>query len=256
MNEFAIKILSAPIGETHIFYVGQAGYIIKSSKGKLLGIDLYLSECVERIEGNSGFKRLIPKILNPFDIELDYLITTHAHVDHFDIDSVPQLMSNNKTKLFASIGCKKEVQRLQMNENNIKYVEVGQSVCVDGFDLHFVSCDHGDAAPDAFGVIISVDSKIIFMAGDTSLHLERAEEFTAFGDINVMIAPINGAFGNINEKECAALSNALHPKLTIPSHYGMFPCHGGSPGEFYRIMKEQYPENDFMFMTVGEGITI
>ena len=57
MLNFAERILTARNGATHIFSVGQAGYIIKSASGKMLAIDLYLSDCVERAEGNIGFKR-------------------------------------------------------------------------------------------------------------------------------------------------------------------------------------------------------
>ena len=99
MNDTAIKILTAESGKTHLFFIGQAGYIIKSSSGQLLGFDLCLSECVERVEGHMGFKRLIPKILDPFELTLDCLIATHPHFDHFDMDAVPQMMSNHHTKL-------------------------------------------------------------------------------------------------------------------------------------------------------------
>ena len=50
MNDFALKVLTAPAGKTYIFSLGQAGFIIKSKSGQLLAIDLYLSDCVERIE--------------------------------------------------------------------------------------------------------------------------------------------------------------------------------------------------------------
>ena len=50
MLNFATKILTAPLGKTHLFSVGQAGFIIKSSSGQLLGIDMYLTDCVERVE--------------------------------------------------------------------------------------------------------------------------------------------------------------------------------------------------------------
>ena len=43
MNDFAIRVLTAPLGKTHLFSVGQAGFIIKSKSGQLLAIDLYLS---------------------------------------------------------------------------------------------------------------------------------------------------------------------------------------------------------------------
>ena len=68
-TDFALKVLTAPLGNTFLFCLGQAGFIIKSASGQLLGIDLYLSECVERVEGHIGFKRLLPKLLEPFDLQ-------------------------------------------------------------------------------------------------------------------------------------------------------------------------------------------
>ena len=50
MSEFSIKVLTAPLGKTYFFTTGQAGFILKSKTGQLLGLDLYLSDCVERIE--------------------------------------------------------------------------------------------------------------------------------------------------------------------------------------------------------------
>ena len=73
MTDFFVKVLTAPLGKTYLFSVGQAGFIIKSANGQLLAIDLYLSDCVERIEGNAGFKRLLPKILSPYDINYNFI---------------------------------------------------------------------------------------------------------------------------------------------------------------------------------------
>ncbi len=256
MTDFAIRVLNSKIGNTYLFSVGQSGYIIKSSNGKYLGIDLYLSDCVERIEGNVGFKRLLPKILNPYDIEFDVLITTHAHRDHFDIDSIPELMSNTNTKLFASENCRQDVLNLSLSEENVKYVKPGQTSCVDDFYIEFVSCDHGLSAPDAFGVTVTVDSKKLYFAGDTCLRLDCVNEYTEKGPFDVMVAPINGAYGNLDENDCAVLSGAINPKITIPSHFGMFAHHGGDPGKFINIMNEKYPNNKYFIFTMGEGIVL
>lgn len=256
MHTFAGAVLTAKTGQTHIFSVGQAGYIVKSASGQLLAVDPYLSECVERLEGHEGFKRLLPKILTPFELELDVLITTHPHWDHFDVDSVPELMSNGTTKLFASVDCSKDVARLGMKEDRVQYVRPGDSVTAGDFTLHFVNCDHGTGAPDAVGVVICVDGKQIYMAGDTCLRLDRTQEYLQFGPIDVLIAPINGAYGNLNEADCAKLSDALQAKFTIPSHYGMFASHGGNPGLFYQIMKENYPGLSFLLMAMGEKLTL
>lgn len=256
MNDFVAKIQHAASGKTHLFYTGQAGYILKSCSGQLLGLDLYLSECVERVEGHMGFKRLLPRLLSPFALEFDAVVATHAHYDHFDPDAVPGLMSNRKTRLFASTGCAEEAKRLYLKEEQISYVKPGD-VCRPGdFTLEFVPCDHGSAARDAVGVVITVDSIRIYMAGDTCFRPDRVEALAEKGPFDVMIAPINGAFGNMNEEECARLSRALSPALTIPSHYGMFASHGGSPGLFMEEMGKICPENTYLLMTQGEGITL
>lgn len=256
MLDFSTKVFSAPMGNTHLFFVGQAGFIVKSKKGSLLGIDLYLSDCVERIEGHIGFKRLQPKILHANDIVFDVLITTHPHTDHFDIDSVPKLMANSKTRLFASVDCAKEVGRLYMNDDRIRYVSPGEFFEESDFKIHFINCDHGSGAPDAFGVIIEVDEKRICIVGDTCLRLDRTDEYLSKGVIDILIAPINGAYGNLNEEECAILSDALEPELTIPCHYGMFASHGGSPEKFISIMNSKYKDKRYLLMTQGEGICL
>lgn len=256
MTDFAIKVLTSKLGNTYLFSVGQAGYIVKSKTGKLLGIDLYLSDCVERVEGNIGFKRLQPKILNSFDLKFDVLITTHPHRDHFDIDSIPELMSNSNTKLFASVNCFKDIKNLSIPDKNVKYVTPGESAVASDFYIDFVNCDHGTSAPDAFGIVVSVDGKKIYFSGDTCLRLDRVNEYINKGPFDVMVAPINGAYGNLNENECAELSGALNPKITIPSHFGMFAYHGGNPGLFIDIMNEKYPNNNYFILTMGEGMTI
>ncbi len=256
MNDFAIRVLTAPLGKTYLFSVGQAGYIIKSKSGQLLGIDLYLSDCVERIEGHAGYKRMLPKLFAPDELEFDIIVATHPHKDHFDDDSMPELMANRRTWLFASVDCEKEVNRLEMYDENISYVRPGETYTHGDFKLDFVNCDHGTGAPDAVGVVITVDGKKIYEAGDTCLRLDRVNEYKEKGEFDVMIAPINGMYGNLNADDCAKLADELKPRLTIPCHYGMFASHMGSPGEFFNIMTEKYPQNKFTIMTQGEKLVM
>ena len=256
MTSFAEKVLSAPLGRTYLFSVGQAGYIIKSAAGKLLGIDLYLSDCVERLEGHAGFKRLLPKILAPGELCFDLLIATHPHWDHFDADAMPELMDGGKTELFASVECRKLVQERGMDESRVRYVRPGDSIERDGFAVRFINCDHGESAGDAVAVLVSVDGKTVLEAGDTCLRTDRRDEYLSAGAIDVLIAPINGAYGNMDENDCAVLSGLLSPALTVPCHYGMFASHGGNVGKFYDIMTKQYPDRQLLLMAQGEEYTI
>lgn len=256
MMDFATKIMTAPLGKTYIFSVGQAGFIIKSANGQLLGIDLYLSDCGERIEGHIGFKRLLPKILGTYDIDFDCIIATHPHFDHFDMDAIPQLMSNGTTKLYASVNCASDVERLKMSDKNITYIAPHDERKCGDFNLYFTSCDHGALAPDAVGIIVEVDGRRIIEVGDTCLRLDYANEFVKYGCFDVLIAPINGAYGNLDEADCATLAGVLRPKITVPCHYGMFASHGGNPQIFQENMMERYPDLKYTFMQLGECMTI
>ena len=234
---------------------GQAGYIIQSAAGMRLGMDLYLSECVEPLEGHVGFKRLLPRLFDPKKLDLDVIVATHEHYDHFDVDAMAYMMANEKTRLFCSVDCAPLVKKCGIDETRVLYVRPGEIAVVGDFEFRFTTCDHGKGAPDAVGVIVFVDGKRIFEAGDTCLHLERAKEFLVDGPLDVLIAPINGAYGNLNELECAKLAAALRPGVTIPCHYGMFASHGGNPGLFHDIMSKQHPELKYLLMRQGEVIS-
>jgi len=254
MFDFAKKVISARIDEVHLFSVGQAGFIIRSASGKLLGIDLYLSDCVERVEGNSGFKRLLPKILSVDELEFDAIICTHPHLDHFDIDSVPELLANGNTKLYCSTDCSKLVKQTYMEKYNpqITYVKPSDHYKTEDFNISFVNCDHGQGAPDAVGVVVEVNGRTIYEAGDTCLRLDRVSEIPQ--PLDVLIAPINGMYGNMDYKDCATLAEALKPKITIPCHYGMFASHGGDLKGFYEIMvQKDFP---MLLMTQGDRYTL
>lgn len=254
MRDFALKVLTAPLGKTHIFSVGQAGFILKSASGQLLGIDMYLTDCVERVEGHKGYKRLLPKILAPSDIEFDVVIATHFHKDHFDDDAIPQLLTNGNTKLYAANDCKDDVKRLGIEKEDITFVHPNEHYEHGDFAIDFVDCDHGTGAPFAVGAVITVDGKKIYEAGDTCLRIDKVESLKKLGDFDVVIGPINGKYGNMNADEFAEFANALGG-LAIPCHYGMFPDHGGDPGRFYSLMTEKYKDNKFLIMTLGEKYT-
>lgn len=240
----------------NIFFAGQAGFIIENEMGQTLGIDLYLSDCVERLEGSMGYKRLIPKIIDPDSVELDFLVATHPHLDHFDADAIPVMMNGSHTKLFASYECRTLVEEKKIDKTRVEYVKAGDTNECGGYKLHFVNCDHGNSAPDAVGVIVETSGKRIYETGDTCLRLDRVQEYLQFGHLDVLIAPINGAYGNMNEEECARLSGALNPRLTIPCHYGMFADHGGNPGKFLEIMRNTFPDNEIFLITPGERIEV
>ena len=251
MPDFATKVLTAT--SPCLFATGQAGFILKSASGQLLAIDLYLSECVERLEGNKGFKRLLPQLLSPSDVPFDVVICTHPHLDHFDIDTVPEMVAKG-AKLFCSVECEKLVRQLQMEyyADQITYVKPRNKASAGDFEISFVNCDHGTGAPDAVGVVVRFDGKTIYEVGDSCLRLDRIREIPK--PLDVLISPINGMYGNMDSDDTAQLAEALKPGITIPCHYGMFASHGGDLKHFYDVMTEK--KLPFALMRQGEEIKL
>ena len=256
MKSVKDAILNASLGKTWLFWLGQAGFIIKSAEGKLLGIDLYLSECVEPIEGHVGYHRLMPQIVDPAELNLDVVIATHFHRDHFDIDAMPQLMTNEKTQLFCSYDCQDDVENLKIDKQRVQFVKPDESYDFAGFHIDFIHSDHGAGAPLETAPIITVDGKHILETGDTSLHLDWKDEYMKAGAIDVLIAPINGAYGNLNEQDNVTLTRVLQPKLAVPCHFGMFASHGGNPGLWKELLESHLPEQKYKIFTMGEGIEV
>lgn len=253
---FLESLEKAPQGATHLFSIGQAGFIVKSKQGQTLGIDLYLTECVEPVEGHDGYHRLMPQIVNPKDLELDVIIATHFHRDHFDIDAMANLMSNEKTHLFCSYDCLDDVDNLGIDKSRVTFVKPGDHHIAGDFNIHFINSDHGAGAPQEVGVLLTVDGKNILEVGDTSLHLDWRDEYLSQGSLDVLIAPINGAYGNLNEQEQVTLTKHLRPRLTVPCHFGMFASHGGHPGLWRDLILSQMPEQKYKIFTMGEGIVL
>lgn len=248
MFDFAAKVLTTP--GPCLFATGQAGFIIKSKSGQLLAIDLYLSNCVERLEGHNGFKRLLPQILGASDLRFDVVITTHPHLDHYDIDAVPEMLSKG-SHLFCSVDCETINKQLLMDyfKDFITYVKPGYRYIVGDFEIIFVNCDHGTDAPDAVGVVVKVDGKTIYEVGDSCLRLDRVIEIPQ--PIDILISPINGTYGNMGSAETSKLAENLNPKVTIPCHYGMFASHGGDIKKFYDVMNEK--KLPALIMSQGEA---
>lgn len=256
MKSFCDNVFDAPLGHTYLFWLGQAGFVIKSATGKLLGIDLYLSECVEDVEGHSGYHRLMPRILDPGELHFDALIATHYHRDHFDIEAIPGMMDNPNTHLFCAYDCSDDVSKLNIDRNRVTFVKSDDRYSVVDFNIRFIASDHGLGAPLAVGAIVTVDGKNILVVGDTSLHLDWKEDYLREGVLDVLIAPINGAYGNLNEQDNVRLTEILRPRLAVPCHFGMFASHGGHPGMWKDIMEARLPEQKYKLFTMGEGLEI
>ena len=236
----------------NITFAGQAGFIFENEQGYRVGVDLYLSDCCDRY---FGFKRLMPCLYNPLEMNLDILVATHAHYDHFDPDSVPLMLSGDRTQLLAACDVKEEAERLNLDAARITYLKAGDTFENDQLSIRAMPCDHGSETPHAIGLLITMDEKRIYIAGDTC-YREDHFALPEVRNVDVLILPINGAFGNLNEKEAAKAAGVIRPRLTIPCHYWNFAEHGGNPNVFAEEMKTCYKDLNYRLMRMGERIRL
>ena len=246
LNDFKV-----PENRTGVFWLGQAGFIFKSPKGDTIAVDPYFSDCCYRYV---GYRRMIPYLMTPYDKIFDGIFCTHAHYDHFDPDGIPLALSNDRTELFAGFDCKAECERLHIIDR-VTYIKAGDKVSCAGFEVTAVMCDHGPDTPDAVGLFINTGNAKIYIMGDTCFRADLLEN-PLFCELDLLILPINGAFGNLNEEEACRVCKILKPGLAVPCHFGNFAEHGGDPGKFANIMNKELPEIAYRIMRVGEGINI
>lgn len=235
-----------------VFWLGQAGFLIKTANGKQIAIDPYFSDCVQRsLPGRGwGFKRLMPPPCEASELDLDVLFISHEHKDHFDVDAVQDLV-NGKTQVYTNCVVAAQMEEMGFNKNQLHVMKKGVWEEMDGFRTLPVDCDHGALAPEALGLIIDFGFAKLYYAGDTALTLDR---LTVPMEMHpeLAILPINGAFGNLNGIEAAKYAGMLKCKTCIPCHFWTFPLHHGDPQEIIDNIESEAPGCELELLTQGE----
>ena len=236
--------------ELAIWFLGQAGFCIKTMSDVVMLIDPYLSNyCQMRF----GFKRMIPSILHPDELAPDLMLITHKHADHLDPDSLPFFVRNEKTCFITAPDCREALDRENVPLERRCVLRIGDETERLGIRIRAVYADHGDLAPDAVGYEVHILGNVIYFAGDTSF---RPKEITASlsEQPDIMITPINGEYGNMNGNEACKLASRIRAKVLIGCHTGMFIEHGGDPAGFVLTAAKRLNNALAMVMAPGEEL--
>lgn len=236
-----------------VFWLGQAGFAFKTPEGRLVYADAYLTDYVQRVlpEYGQGFKRLMPKVIEVDEVEADFVVSTHSHQDHLDVDALPGLLKKPRVHFIGSPDCQKYYAEAGVPDNRFTIMHRGETLHLADFTLTGVAADHGDLAPDALGALFNFGGIKVWHLGDTGYRPDLWQDIFAQG-IDIVLPPINGAFGNLNGVEAAKVAEAAHAKVVIPCHFWMFAQHLGNPGEFLNACKELAPLICPLLMTQGE----
>jgi L-ascorbate 6-phosphate lactonase len=239
-------------GSLALFYLAQAGFAMKTSRGTVAYLDPYLSDCCERC---FGFRRMIPPVILPDELAPDVVISTHSHYDHLDIDALPLFARNERTRFVGSPDCAPLYAEAGLPPERTTILAEGESSTFADLSLRAVYADHGDLAPDAVGLVIEAEGLTVYDVGDSAYRPERILASLAT-PVDVMIAPINGAFGNLDAEEACRLGEVVKPKLLIASHFWMFVEHGGDPARFLSAAEALPPPTQAVVPAPGETFVV
>lgn len=157
---------------------------------------------------------------DPYDIKekinnADYIFITHSHWDHFDLDSINNLV-NEKTII---IGPSSIIEKL---DSNYKTLEVKPENIYNLNNISFMTVpayniDKEYHPKDAgyVGYIVTLNNVTYYIAGDTDV-LDELKVIKA----DVIFLPVGGTY-TMTKEEAVELANTIKPKYAIPIHYGL-----------------------------------
>lgn len=124
---------------------------------------------------------------------------------------------------------------------------------VAGVRLFGIYADHGDLSPDAIGVVLDFDGIRVYHTGDTAYRPERFQRAIGLAP-RILLACINGRYGNLTEEEAALLTRDVSPRWVIPMHFWMFVEHGGDPARFLEYCRRYTPAVTAKVLKPGEAV--
>ena len=253
-------------GNIVLWWLGQAGFAFKTDAGKVIYVDPYLSDSVERLH---GFKRLSLPAIAPEDVQADLVLVTHEHADHLDPDTIPIIARNNPPCRFAGpAGCSEgfsqagvvRQRQVVLGPNRTYPPGSMRAAFPRGLSLHTAPADHGDLSPTALAFVLDFSTPRsgvkVLVTGDTAFRPALLKPLTDFRP-DVVLPCINGAFGNMGHVDAARLVSQAQPRYAIPCHFWTFAEQGaGDPAGFIHACRCLCPEVQAILLRPGEGFTL
>ena len=165
------------------------------------------------------------------DIErADIVAVTHDHGDHLgDSFAICQRTGATLVALFE-IG-------LAAQERKIKAegMGIGGTVNVAGVEVSLVPAFHSAGrGGTAAGVIVAMDGRTVYHAGDTGLTLEMQLTGEMYRP-DIAFLPIDGYY-NMTPRLAAKAVELLRVPRVVPIHYDTFPHIHSSPQDFKKLV--------------------
>ncbi len=215
-------------GTVGIEWLGHGSFAFTSCKGRKILFDPWIHtnpKCPTRYRKKGSFD------------QVDMILWTHGHVDHFMLTDAKKLIGEYGPKVIApwelSFFIKDQIPAADCQTFTLG--NKGGTTDFDGIKVTMVEAFHSAGAQltgfegvnrfvgEAVGYIIQFENGLkIYHSGDTSLMADMKTIVGDFYKPDIAILPIGGGF-TMGPEEAAFACQLIKPKLVIPEHFGTFP---------------------------------
>lgn len=253
-----IRNFRVPAKQVGIWWLGQNGFIFKTSEGTLCSVDLYLTNSVPELLPDLpvNLHRSQPIFLMPEELETDIYACTHSHFDHADPMTIRNLRNKETIQFIGPSFTCRMYESYGIEESRI--VPIWPQGEVSHRDIKIrgtFALPTDDSDLNHIGFLITFfDQFKVYITGDTD-HSELLASVAKHSP-DVMITCINGNFNNLSHWEAAELAKWIKPKLAIPCHYDMFPDNSIDPAQFRASLKIQAPNVEYFELPHAEAVLL
>lgn len=232
-----IKSHVVPPESITLWWLGQAGLVLKSPGGVVMVIDPYLTNSCKASGDEFGLDmdRLVPPPLEPAGMaDFDLYAMTHSHGDHLDPETLAAYRAaGGRGPYLAPPETLDKLLELGVPRDEIEMTWPNKTFTVDDIEVRTtVAIPLGADDLTHVGYIVSVENgPVLYATGDTAYH-EILGEAAAVSKPNILFTVINPAFRNMCPADAARLAKRLDVDIAIPSHWDLFPDNSLPPALF------------------------
>ncbi len=145
----------------------------------------------------------------------DYILVTHEHGDHFDLEAIQQLTGEN-TRLLTNSRCAEKAGYGQVLANGDS-ARLSKGIKLEAVPAYNTTEGHQQYHPKGRdnGFILNIDGLRIYIAGDT----EDIPEMASLKGIDIAFLPCNQPY-TMTPEQLVKAARTIKPKVVFPYHYG------------------------------------